>query len=70
MCQEQNRTADTRISEIVVEPCVSNGRQLNEFNRLISLRSPSIYRSTHIALNGFGKAVAKSDAAGRRLHFL
>ena len=44
---------------MVLEPCVTNGRQLNEFNRLISLRFAPFSRSKHIAPNGSGKAVAK-----------
>ena len=55
------RAPDTRIFSpfTAARLCVTIGHQLNEFNRLISLRSPSIYRSKHIVPNGSGKAVAK-----------
>ena len=51
---------DTRISVLLwyrdyVLPC----HQLNEFKRLRSLRSPSIFTSEHIAANSSGKVVAK-----------
>jgi len=44
---------------MVLEPCVTNGHQVNEFNRLISLRSLLFSRSRHMVPNGSGKAVAK-----------
>ena len=51
---------------MVLKPCVTNGRQLNEFNRLSPLRSRSIFRSRHMVPNGPGKAVAKLAFSCRR----
>jgi len=61
--QGQNRTADTRIfsSDMGLEPCVTNRHHSNEFTRLTSLRSRSIFRSKHMVPNGFGRALAKQS---------
>ena len=60
--QGQNRTADTRIFSpaTVAGLCVTIGRQLNEFNRLKSVHTRSIFRSIHIAADSSGKVVTKS----------
>jgi hypothetical protein len=52
---------DTRIFSPLLVPrlCATIGHQLNEFDGLSSLRSPSISRLEHIDPNSSGKVVAK-----------
>ncbi len=57
------RHEDFQSPERVPGLCVTIGRQLNEFERLKSLRSRSIYRLDHIGANSSGKVVAKSAPA-------
>jgi UDP-N-acetylenolpyruvoylglucosamine reductase len=67
--QGQNRTADTRIfsPERVPGQCVTIGLQRNEFQRLKSVRSGSIFRLEHTGANSSGKVVAKCQIRGGKI---